>query len=90
MYRVEVGTWAEEVFSGSLQRIKIPYSSLIGKDPDAGREWRQKEKGAAEDEMVRQHHPLNGHECEQTLEGTEGQGSLVYCGPWGHKKSDMT
>ena len=40
--------------------------------------------------MVRQHHTLNGHECEQTLEGTEGQGSLVYCGPWGHKKSDMT
>ena len=37
-----------------------------GKDSDAGKEWRQKEEGAAEDEMVRQHHWLNGHESEQT------------------------
>ena len=41
-------------------------SWLIGKDPDAGIDWRRKEKGAAEDEMVRQHHWLNGHEFEQT------------------------
>ena len=38
----------------------------IGKDPDTGKNWRQKEKGAVEDEMVRQHHWLNGHEFEQT------------------------
>ena len=41
-------------------------SQLIGKDPDAGKDWRQKEKGAEEDEMVRWHHQLNGHEFEQT------------------------
>ena len=41
-------------------------SQLIGKDPDAGKDWRQKEKGAAEDEMVREHHRLNGQEFEQT------------------------
>ena len=39
---------------------------LVGKDPDAGKDWRHKEKGTAEDEMVRQYHQLNGHESEQT------------------------
>ena len=47
-------------------------SRLIGKDPDAGKDWRQKEKGEAEDEMVGWHHWLNGHEFEQTPEGSEG------------------
>ena len=42
---------------------------LIGKDPDAGKDWRQEEKEAAENEMVREHHQLNGHESEQ-LRGT--------------------
>ena len=42
-------------------------SWLIGKDPDAWKDWGQKEKGATEDEMVGRHHRLNGHECEQTL-----------------------
>ena len=37
-------------------------SRLIGKDPDAGKDWRQEEKGMTEDEMVRRHHRLNGHE----------------------------
>ena len=37
---------------------------LIGKDPDAGKDWRQEEKGMTEDEMVRWHHRLNGHEFE--------------------------
>ena len=41
-------------------------SQLIGKDPDTRKDRRQKEKGAAENEMVRQHHQLNGHEFEQT------------------------
>ena len=40
---------------------------LIGKDADAGKDWRQKEKRTTEDEMVRWHHQLNGHECERTL-----------------------
>ena len=46
------------------------------------------EKRVAEDEMVRQHHRLNGHESEQTPEDSEGQGSLAYCSPWGHKELD--
>ena len=61
---------------------------LIRKDPDAGKNWRQKEKGAAEDEMVRQHHRHNGREFEPTLGDSEGQGSLVCCSPWSHKESD--
>ena len=47
-------------------------------------------KGTTEDEMVRWHHRLNGHEFEQALGDSEGQGGLVCCSPWGHKKSDMT
>ena len=39
-------------------------SQLIGKDPDAGKDWGQEEKGAAEDKMVTLHHQLNGHEFE--------------------------
>ena len=39
-------------------------SQLIGKDPDAGEDWRQEEKGTTEDEMVGWHHQLNGHEFE--------------------------
>ena len=65
-------------------------SKLIGKDPDAGKDWRQKEKGIIMDEMVGRHHWLNVHEFEQTLGDGEGQGSLVWCRPWGHKESDTT
>ena len=43
-----------------------------------------------QDEMVRWHHRLNGHEFEQTLGDTEGQGSLVGCSPSCHKELDMT
>ena len=50
-------------------------SWLIGKDPDAGKDWRQKEKGPAENEMARWHHRLHGHEFEQTLGDSEGQGA---------------
>ena len=50
-------------------------SRLIGKDPDAGKDWRQEEKGMTEDEMVVWHHWSNGHEFEQTLRDGEGQGS---------------
>ena len=63
-------------------------SWLTGKDPDAGEDWGQEEKGMTEDEMVGWHHWLNGHEFEQTQIGSEGQGSLVCCSPWGHKESD--
>ena len=49
-----------------------------------------KEKGAAEDEMVRQHHQLNAYEFEQLPGDSGGQRSLACCSPWGHKESDMT
>ena len=52
-------------------------SWLIGKDPDAGKDWGQEKKGTAEDEMVGWHHRLNGHEFEHTLGDNEGQGSLA-------------
>ena len=65
-------------------------SWLIGEDPDAGKDGRQEEKGMTEDEMVVSHHQLNGHEFEQTPEGSEGQGSLACCGPWGRKELDTT
>ena len=57
-------------------------NQLIGKNPDAGKDWRQ-EKWATEGKMVGWHHWLNGHESEQTLEDSEGQGSLASCSPWG-------
>ena len=65
-------------------------SQLIGKDLDAGKHWGQEKKGTTEDETIGWHHWLNGHEFEQTLGDSEGQGSLVYCSPWGSEESDMT
>ena len=63
---------------------------LTGKDPDAGKDWRQEEKGRTEDEMVGWHHQLDGHEFEQGLGVGDGQGSLVCCSPCGCKESNMT
>ena len=63
-------------------------SWLTGKDPDAGKDGWQEEKRVTEDEMVRWHHRLDGHEFEQTLWDSEGQGSLVCCSPWGCKELD--
>ena len=59
---------------------------IIRKDPDAGKDWRQEEKGTTEDEMVGWHHWLNGREFEKTLGDSEGQGSLVCCSPWGSQR----
>ena len=63
---------------------------LVGKDPDAGKDWRQEEKGTTEDEMVGWHHRLSGHEFEQAPGVGDGQGSLACCRPWGHKESVTT
>ena len=63
---------------------------LTGKDPDAGKDWRQEEKGTTEDEMVERHHRLNGHEFDQALGDGEGQGSLACGSPWGRKELDTT
>ena len=65
-------------------------SWLNGKNPDAGRDWGQKEKGTTEDEMVGWHHRLNGHEFGWTLGVGDGQGGLVCCSSWARKESDTT
>ena len=65
-------------------------SWLIGKDPDAGRDWGQEEKGATEDEMARWHHQLDGHEFEWAQRVGDGQGGLACYDSWGRKESDTT
>ena len=65
-------------------------SWLIWKDPDAGKDWRQEEKGTTEDEMVGWHHQLDGHEFEQAPAVGDGQGSLACCSPWGQKQLDTS
>ena len=63
---------------------------LIWKDPDAGKDWGQEEKGPTEDEMVGWHHRLSGHGFGWTLGVGDGQGGLACCSSWGHKELDMT
>ena len=72
--------------------LSLPHAKswLIGKDPDAGRDWGQEEKGTTEDEMAGWHHRLNAHEFEWSLGVVDGQGRLVCCDSWGHKESDAT
>ena len=65
-------------------------SWLIGKDPDAGKDGRQEEKGATKDEMVGWHHQCNGHELGQTPGDGVGQGSLACSSPWGCKELNVT
>ena len=61
-------------------------SWVIGKDPDAGKDWRQEGKGSTVDETVGRHHRFNG--CTPVVD--DGQGGLMFCGLWSHKESDMT
>ena len=65
-------------------------SRLIGKDPDARKDWGQEEKGTTEDEMVGWHHRLDVHGFWWTLGVSDGQGGLACCGSWGCKESDTT
>ena len=65
-------------------------SWLIGKDPDAGRDWGQEEKGTTEDEMAGWHHRLDGHEFEWTPGVADGHRGLACCNSWGCKESDTT
>ena len=65
-------------------------SWLTRKDPDVGKNWRQKEKGTTEGEIVGWHHQLNGLEFEKAPGVGDRQGSMVCYSPWGHKESDMT
>ena len=77
---------------GLMVRLKLQYfghlmwrAKFTGKNLDAGKDWRQKEKWVAEDEMVRQHHWPQGHEFEQTLCDSGEQRSLVCCSSWGRR-----
>ena len=86
------------VFSGRTNaeaKVLIHWSPdaknwLTGKNSDTGNNWRRKEKGMTEDEMVGWHHWPDGHEVEQTPGVADGQGGLACCGPWGLKESDTT
>ena len=71
---------------GITDSIDMSLSQLTGKDPDAGKDWRQEEKGTTEDEMVGWHHWLNRYEFEQASGDGKGQGSLVCCSPWGFQR----
>ena len=61
----------------------------IGKDPEAGKDWRQEKKGTTKDKMIGGHHRLDGHEFEQSPGGSEGQLSLMFCSPLGHRDLDF-
>jgi len=86
----------EYSLEGLMLKLKLQYFGYlirrtdIGKDPDAGQDWRQEDKGMIEDDMVGWHHRLDGHDFEQALRGGGGQGSLACCSPWGCKESDRT
>ena len=88
----------EYSLEGLMLKLKLHYFGHLiwrdpekpGKDPDAGKNWRRKVKGAAEDEIIRYHHWLNGREFEQILGDSGGQRSLVCYSPLGSQKSDMT
>ena len=64
--------------------------SQLRKDPEAGKDWRQEEKGMTEDEIVEWHHQLSGHEFEWPPGVGDGQGCLAYCDSWGCKESDTS
>ena len=66
------------------------YALKLGETLMLGKIEGKRRKGATEDEMVGWHHRLNGHEIEQALGDSEGQGSLVCCSPWGHKELETT
>ena len=81
---------------GLMLKLKLQYFGHLmqradsGKDPDAGKDWGQEEKGMTVDEMVGWHHQLNGHGFGWTLGVGDGQGGLASWGSWGHKESDTT
>ena len=71
-----------QYFGHLIRRVNSLEKTLM-----LGKIGSKKEKGAAEDEMVRYHHQLNGHEFEQTLGHSGGQRSLACCSPWDHKET---
>ena len=81
---------------GLMLKLKLQYFGHLMRransleKTDAGKDWRQTEKGVAEDKMVGWHHQLGEHEFEQTPGDSRGQRSLAYYSPWGYKELDMT
>ena len=63
---------------------------FLGKDPNAGKDWRREEKGAAQDKMLGWRHRLSGHELELTPKDSGGQRSPEDCSPWGRKEWNTT
>ena len=87
----------EYSLNGLMLKLKLQYfghlmwrTDTLEKTLIAGKDWKSEEKGTTEDEMVRWHHRLDGHEFENALRVGDGQGSLTCCNPWGWKGSDMT
>ena len=82
---------------GLMLKLKLQYfghlmqrADSYWKDPNAGKDWRQEEKGMTENEMVEWHHQLNGDEFEKTPGVGDGQGGLACYSPWNHEELDMT
>ena len=81
---------------GMMLKLKLQYFGYLMRrvksleKTDAGRDWRQEEKGTIENEMAGWHHRLNGCESECTLGVGDGQGGLACCDSWGRKESDTT
>ena len=90
----------EYSFGGLMLKLKLQIFGCLVQElthwtsesnfPNSGKEWRQKEKRATENEMGGWHHWFNGHELGQTMGDGEGQGSLACCSPWSHEELDMT
>ena len=86
----------EYSLEGLMLNLKLQYLAtwcknwLIGKDPDAGKDWSQEEKRTTEYKMIKRHPQLNGHEFEQVPGVGDGQGSLACCSPWSCKELEMT
>ena len=91
-----LGLQGECSLEGLMLKLKLQYFGLLMwrtsslEKRDAGKSWRQEEKGTTEDKMAGWHHWLDEHEFEWTLGDSDGQGGLVCCHSWGHKESDMT
>ena len=80
----------EYSLEGQMLKLKPILWAPDAKNWLLGKDWRQEQKGPTEDEMVRGHHQLNGHEFEQTPEDSEGHESLACCSLWGLKELDTT
>ena len=87
--RLFIGRTVAEAKSSILWPLDSK-SQLTGRDPDAGKDWRQEEKRVTEDGIVGWHHWLNGQEFEQTLGSRKGQQCLTCFSPRGCKESNMT